>query len=417
MKILIYSLNYAPELTGIARYNTELAEWLMDRGHVVRVVCAPPYYPAWRVMPGYRGWAYKKERRGPVSVMRCPLWVPARPSGWRRILHHVSFALSSLPVVLAMALFWHPDVVMVTEPPLLCAPAALMSASLGAAMPWLHIQDLEVEAAFGLGMLRGGTLRRTVASVEGWLMRRFGLISTLTGTMQARVLARGVHPARVVLFPNWVDTAAIRPMSDVSPLRAKLAGADAKTVVLYSGTMGRKQGLEVIVEAARALIDRPDIRFVLCGDGAARPGLEAQAAGLDNVRFRELQPEAKLNMLLNAADIHVLPQRADADGLVLPSKLIGMLASGRPVVATVPADSEIAAILAGGAGVITPPGDGARCAEAIRDLADDSAARRRAGSRARVEARLRFGRDAILTAMVTELERRLVRQAASRSSP
>jgi colanic acid biosynthesis glycosyl transferase WcaI len=404
MRILIYSLNFAPELTGIARYNADFAEWLATQGHGVRVVCAPPYYPQWQVAPGYAAWAYRRERRGAVRIVRCPLWVPRRPSAWRRALHHLSFALSSLPVILAVAVRWRPDVIMITEPPVVCAPAALAAARLSSARPWLHVQDLEVEAAFGLGLLRGGLLRRLATAAEGWLMRRFGLVSTLTEAMRARVLARGVQPERTVLFPNWADTTSIRPILGQSALRRELAGPDVATVVLYSGTLGRKQGLEVVVEAARALRARSDICFLICGEGDARSGLAALASGLDNIRFHPLQPELRLNELLNAADIHLLPQRADADGLVLPSKLTGMLASGRPVVATVEADSEIAALLAEGGGFITPPGDSGRCAEAIVRLADDPETRRQAGTRARITAEERFGRERILAALLSRLE-------------
>ena len=110
MKILLYGINFAPELTGIGKYTGEMAAWLAAQGHAVRVVTAPPYYPAWAVSAGHSGkrWVFE-EWRG-VRVWRCPLWVPPQPGGLKRLLHLASFALSSLPVMLRQV-FWRADVV------------------------------------------------------------------------------------------------------------------------------------------------------------------------------------------------------------------------------------------------------------------------------------------------------------------
>jgi len=140
MRVLVCGMNYAPEPVGIGRYTAEMAEWLAERGHEVRVVAAPPHYPAWKVGSGYRGWAYVRETIRGVDVFRCPLWVPSNPERPTRLLHFLSFALSSFPVVLAQA-FWRPDVVFAVEPTLLCAPGALASARLAGARSWLHVQD------------------------------------------------------------------------------------------------------------------------------------------------------------------------------------------------------------------------------------------------------------------------------------
>ena len=128
MKILIYGINYAPEPTGIGKYTGEMAEWLAGRGHEVTVVTAPPYYPAWKVAPGYSSFLYRREIRNGVRVVRCPLWVPRRPTAVKRLLHLLSFALSGAPVVWAHA-FWKPDVVFAVAPALFCAPDAWISRS------------------------------------------------------------------------------------------------------------------------------------------------------------------------------------------------------------------------------------------------------------------------------------------------
>ena len=158
MRILLHGINYSPELTGIGKYSGEMAEWLAARGHGVRVVTAPPYYPAWRVRTDYQAWSYRTEPGAApdeVRVYRCPVYVPRRPSGRTRLLHLGSFMLSSLPIMLSQAQ-WRPDVVLTIEPTLMSSVAGLMTARMAEAVAWLHIQDFEVDAAFGLGLLESG---------------------------------------------------------------------------------------------------------------------------------------------------------------------------------------------------------------------------------------------------------------------
>lgn len=147
MRILIYSVYFAPTQIGAAKYNGEMTAWLAQRGHEVRVVTAPPYYPAWRVSDGYAAGRYHRERWLGAALWRCPIWVPRQATGVKRILHLLSFALSSAAVMLRHA-YWKPDVVWLMVPSLFCAPAALLAARLSGARTWLHVQDFEVDAAF-----------------------------------------------------------------------------------------------------------------------------------------------------------------------------------------------------------------------------------------------------------------------------
>ena len=412
MRILLLGINFSPELTGIGKYTGEFAEWLAARGHEVRVVTAPPYYPQWRVADGWLRLWYRTERRaaaggGRLTVVRCPLWVPQRPDGLRRVVHLASFMLSSLPAMLAQVA-WRPQVVWVVEPPLGCAPHALLVARLSGARTWLHVQDFEVDAAFDLGLLRGARRRAAALRVERWLMSRFDCVSTISARMVERLRAKGVAAQRATLFPNWVDLDSIAPQppawqGGANTWRNRL-GLEARHVVaLYSGNMGAKQGLDVLGDVARRLADRDDIIFVLCGQGPARISLEENCAGLDNVRFLDLQPLSELNDLLNMADLHLLPQRADAADLVMPSKLTGMLASGRPVVAAAHADTALAATVRG-CGVVVEPEQPAAMAAAIVDLADDAQRRVALGAAARAHAQARLGRDAVLRAVERDMQ-------------
>lgn len=401
MKILICGINHAPELTGIGRYTGDLTGWLAARGHQVRVVTAPPYYPQWQIGSGYSAWRWTREQRDGADVWRCPLWVPRRPGGVRRVLHLLSFAFSSLPVML-WQVFWRPDVVWVVEPPLLCAPSALLVGRLSGARTWLHVQDYEVDAAFDLGLLKGDLARRAVMGIERWLMRCFNRVSTISRRMLDRAAAKGVPPDRLVFFPNWVELAEEIPTDRPSDYRAQLGIPPDGVVALYSGNMGAKQGLESLAEAAQRCADAPALWFVFCGSGMGREALMAGCGTLPRVRFLDLQPAERVAELLAMADVHLLPQRADAADLVMPSKLTGMLASGRAVLATAAPGTELAAVL-DGCGETVPPGDVAALALALRRLAADATLRARLGAAGRAYAVAHMERSAVLTAFESDL--------------
>lgn len=402
MKILIHGINFSPELTGIGKYSGEMAAWLAERGHEVRVVTAPPYYPQWHIAAGHANrWSASELQDGKLKIYRCPLWVPEHPSGLKRVLHLASFALSSLPVMLGQVL-WRPDVILVVEPPLFCAPQAWLMARLAGAKAWLHIQDFEVDAAFDLGILRAGALKSLVLSCERLLLRRFDRVSTISEKMLEKLDGKGVAPGKRVSFPNWVDTGEIYPLQEPSVFRARLGLRADQCIALYSGNMGEKQGLEVVLEAAAMLEEHPAIRFVLCGDGAARERLQRRYAGLRNVQWLPLQPAAELNGLLNMADVHLLPQRADAADLVMPSRLLGMLASARPVLATAASATQVGRIVEQ-CGVLTPAGDAVMFAQALQELAADATLRSRLGASGRLIVQDRFSRGAVLEKFEREL--------------
>ncbi|MGA2376670.1 MAG: glycosyltransferase WbuB [Candidatus Sulfotelmatobacter sp.] len=425
MRILIHGLNFAPELVGVGKYTGEMAEWLAARGHEVRAVTAPPFNPEWKIAPGFSPWRYSREGRlppsGPVenrrksgaaggglTVLRCPLWVPRRPSGGKRILHLASFALASFLVMLRQV-FWKPEIVLVVEPTLFCLPAALITGRFCQARTWLHVQDFEADAGFDLGLLTSVSLQHSIAWLEKKSMAGFDRVSTVSEKMLATLARKGVARSACRLFPNWVDTAAIVPLERPSPLRAQLGISPGEIVALYAGTMGRKQGLEILAEAAGRLSGREGLRFVFCGEGPGKLILSDLTGQMPNVQWIPLQPLARLNDLLNLADIHLLPQKADAADLVMPSKLTGMLASGRPVVATSRPGTQLAEVVRG-RGIAVEPGDAAAFAGAIEQLADDSGLRESLGRNAREYAVSELEKESILSRLEREL---LVFAAAS----
>jgi colanic acid biosynthesis glycosyl transferase WcaI len=393
MRILIYSANFAPEQTGIGKYSGDMACWLAEQGYEVRVVCAPPYYPMWQVDKKYRWPLYRREQWRGVDVWRTPLWVPKSPRGLTRLLHLLSFAITSFPVMLWQTA-WRPDVVLTVAPAFMCAPAGLLTAWLSSAKRWLHLQDFEVDVAFGMGLLKGRLLQRIALRMESSLLKRFDTVSTISSRMMEKLRAKGVIDGKTRYLPNWVDLSRIKPLKNGS-YRRHLDIPEEAMVMLFSGTLSGKQGLMVVPETARLLQSRKDILFVVCGDGVMKSELEAAAAGLPNIRFIPLQPSSRISDLLGIADIHLLPQSPDAADLVLPSKLCGMLASGRPVIAMCRAGTEISEIVSL-CGLVVAPENSQELAHAIVALADDPEKSASLGRRARAFAEDHFERDAVL---------------------
>ena len=415
MRILFCGINYAPDLVGVAKYNTELCEWLKDNGHEVRAITAPPYYPAWNIPSAYRSWRYRHEVINKVPVTRVPIYVPATPSGARRLIHHASFALMSALPVISAALRWRPEVIFTVAPSLMSCALIAPLARWVSAKSWLHIQDFEVDAAFGLGLLRNKYLRKMLSAIERRILRSFDVVSTISPQMLLRLANKGVDRQNIRELRNWVDTAKIIPGDRQTQFRIELNLADSDVIALYSGTMSNKQGLDLIFKAAKELDqNQKPIQFILCGDGPHKSRLQELAAGMSNVHFLGVQSNERFAQLLNTADIHLIAQRAEAADLVLPSKLGGIFASGRPVVAMAAPNTGLAEEVVN-AGIVVPPGDARALAGAVRTLADDLNLRHKLGENARRRAVERWDKTSILRSLDRDLKARGDRKSNHRA--
>jgi len=349
MKFLLYSINHAPELTGIGKYNGEMVQALAQRGIETLVVTAPPYYPEWQVHAGFNN-AYSTEQQGQVRVLRNPLYVPKKVTTLKRLVHLASFALSSFGRLLTL-LREKPDVVMLVQPTLFCAPGALIYSALTGAKTILHIQDFEVDAMFGLGMAgkaqgsddQPSAKKRIILAIERWLMNRFDTVSSISHSMLAKARHKGVAEHKLMFFPNWSDTGFVNPAVDSASLRAQWGFTPEDKIVLYSGNIGQKQGLEIVLDAAAAFADQPEVKFVIIGNGAYRDTLAADAAarGLQNVEFKPLQAWALVPQILALTDVHLVVQKKGVADAVLPSKLTNILAAGGHALVTAEQHTEL----------------------------------------------------------------------------
>ncbi|EAW1728187.1 colanic acid biosynthesis glycosyltransferase WcaI [Salmonella enterica] len=350
MKILVYGINYSPELTGIGKYTGEMVAWMAHEGHEVRVITAPPYYPQWKVGERYSAWRYRREE-GEATVWRCPLYVPKQPSTLKRLLHLGSFALSSFFPLMAQRR-WKPDRIIGVVPTLFCTPGMRLLATLSGARTVLHIQDYEVDAMLGLGMAgkgKRGSVARLATAFERSALRNVDNVSTISRSMMNKAREKGVAAEKILFFPNWSEVARFQDVNDadVTALRQQLGLPEGKKIVLYSGNIGEKQGLEKVIDAAERLRDRPLI-FAIVGQGGGKARLEnmARERGLANIKFLPLQPYDALPALLKMGDCHLVVQKRGAADAVLPSKLTNILAVGGNAVITAEPHTELGQLCA-----------------------------------------------------------------------
>lgn len=413
MRLLIYGINFSPELTGIGKYTGEMAEWLSDRGHQVRVITAPPYYPAWKISEGFSTWKYSKETFKDITTFRCPLWVPEKPKTFTRLVHLLSFSFSSLPVLFRQIIFWRPDAVVCIAPSFFCAPQAVFLSKMAGVKSWLHFQDFEICAMFGSGMALGGKRTSKIAhKAQSFITRRFDSVSSISHTMCSSATNNNVSRNKVIIFPNWVDIDFITPEADGVYFRQKW-GINAETmVVLYSGNIGKKQGLNSLIDAANNLGHRNDIQFVVVGDGAHKSSLikRCKEKKVKNIQFHSLQSYDLLPNLLRMADIHLIIQKRGAADTVLPSKLTSILSVGGHSIITAEPETELGQIVLANPGIATlvPPEDVRALIYAINSLCDDTLiGRGQLNKQARKYAEEHLGKETVLKKFEQDLQKML----------
>jgi colanic acid biosynthesis glycosyl transferase WcaI len=367
MRILIYAYNYAPEPIGIAPLMTELAEGLVKRGHEVRVVTGMPNYPQRQVYEAYRGKFYCNEVRNGVLIQRSFMWVKPKPNLLDRVMLDASFVASSFFQALRG---WRPDVVLLTVPPL---PVAVPAAVLG----WLYscpvvlnLQDILPEAAVHVGLLTNPALIRVMEGLEKFAYKTAHTISVIADGFVDNLVGKGVAREKITCIPNWVDTNFIRPLEQENNFRKEF-GLEGKFVALYAGNIALTQGLETVVEAATQLRHIPEIVFVIVGEAQAIAQLQehCNACGATNVKLLPFQPRERLPEMLAAANVGLIVQRHHVVSFNMPSKTQVLLASGRPVIASVPSTGSAAkAIEKSHGGVVVEPENPAALAASLQEL-------------------------------------------------
>jgi colanic acid biosynthesis glycosyl transferase WcaI len=336
-RVLLIGGNFYPEPIGIGKYNGEMIEWLTENGYKCTVITSFPYYPQWKVQQPYvkSSFWYKKEVKyykpfydTNISIYRCPQYVPNTPTGLKRILNGLSFFLASLPVIFKLLFEPKYDYVISVVPSFETGLLAILYKSLRGGKFFYHIQDLQIDAARDLKILKSSMLINFLFRVEKYILKHADVVSSVSSGMIEKVHKK--CNKKIDFFPNWVDNKVIYPILNKASLKEEFNFKKSDKLVLYSGAIGEKQGLENILFAAKSFLKQKDIQFLICGSGPYLKRLIQlkNELGLNNLTFIPTQPIEKLNKFLNMADLHLIIQKADASDLVMPSKLTNILAVG-----------------------------------------------------------------------------------------
>lgn len=346
-RILILGINFAPELTGIGKYTGEMVDWLVENGYQCTVVTSFPYYPNWKIQSPYKGKFYKKEvlKKGNLHVYRCPLYVPSVPSGGKRILHDASFFISAFLMIFYLLFKQKNNRIFCIAPPFHLGFLALIYRFFKGGKIIYHVHDLQIEAARDLKVLKSERLFGFLFRLEKFIIKRSDYISTISAGMIRRIAAKTTR--HIILFPNWVDITLLSPLDDRDNLKKLWGFGTDDKVVVYSGSIGEKQGLESLISIAKSLKSINYIKFVICGSGPYKEKLRqlSEENDLDNVTFLPLQPLPLFNEFLNMADLHLVLQKKNACDLMMPSKLTGILASGGLALVTAEPGSTLYSVI------------------------------------------------------------------------
>ncbi len=364
MNILVVNQYFHPDRSATSQLLTELCEDLSGH-HEITVVCGRPSYDPSERKP-MRG-LLAQEHHGQIRILRSWSTTYARTAMVGRLTNYATYLTSSIVGAMKAA---RPDVVLtMTDPPVVAAAAAAASAM--RRVPFVYVnQDVFPEVGVVLGKIRNAPLVRVLSTLNRSLRGRAARVVAIGRDMERRLVDLGTDPTKIRVIPNWADGSAIRPLMEPSRLRREHGWGD-RFVVMHSGNVGLSQDLGTLLDATDLLRGEPDILFAIVGDGAAKAGLQKEAArrSLDNVEFLPYQPKEELSDSLGSADLHVVGLSRGLAGYIVPSKVYGILAAGRPYIAAVESGAEPALLAEEhSCGIRVEPGDPAALSEAILNL-------------------------------------------------
>lgn len=370
MHILFLTDNFPPEVNAPASRTYEHCRAWVAAGHRVTVITCAPNFPKGRVFAGYRNRLWQREIMDGIDVVRVWTYITANAGVVKRTLDYISFMLTATP---AAVLTRDVDVLVTTSPQFFCPIAGYVASRLKR-RPWVfELRDLWPASIRAVGAVSNERLLGWLERIELFLYRRASAIVAVTDAYKDDLGRRGIDPAKISVVSNGADLQRFRPRAKDAELAAHL-GLDGLFVAGYVGTLGMAHGLTTILAAADIVRRHPagrDIRFLLLGDGAEKPVLEASALalGLDNVLFLASVPRGEVARYWALLDVSITHLKRDTlFKTVVPSKLFECMAMGLPVLHGVEGVSaELVSRL--GVGIVFPPEDAAALAEAVLALA------------------------------------------------
>ncbi len=339
--ITLIGINFYPEDTAIGLYSTQMAEYLKENGFDVSVITGFPYYPQWEIWGKYKDRPdYIEEEYKGRKIYRYKQFTPKNPSFKNRIKHILSFTLGSLKNLKKIK---ETDLIIAVVPFTSDVWLAHKLAKKTQSKVWVHVQDFEFDAAFEAGVISGGKIKNLISKFLFWYEKRLFNKADILSTISYSMLEKAKQKAdtEIFYFPNWIDEKFINP--DNAKIHPYLKSDKFK--ILYSGNIGAKQDWEAYLKVLEHFKNRDDIQFIVVGDGAKKDWLVKKIKNFKNVKYYPPVSYEELPDLLCSADLHILFQKDKVVDTVMPSKLLGMMASAKPSLVTGNLKSEVAKVL------------------------------------------------------------------------
>jgi putative colanic acid biosynthesis glycosyltransferase WcaI len=395
--ITFISLNFAPEDTAIGLYSTQWVEYLRDNGCCVSVITAFPYYPQWEIAKEYKNKPrFLKEEKDKIKVFRYKLYVPKTPTFFKRIIHLIDFTLGS---IINLYKIKKCDLVIAIVPFTSSVFLGNLQKRRLKSKLWIHIQDFEFDAAYQTGI--GGKskwLFPILFKLEKRLFKKADIASTISQSMLKKLKEK--TPAQQFYLPNWIDENEINPKTHTQHPFLK----SNKIKILYSGNIGDKQDWETFVKFCNAL-DTATYEIIIVGDGSKKEWLESKIKEIKNVFYYPPVPYSDLSNLLCSADLHVLFQKMDVLDTVMPSKVLGMMASEKPSLVIGNEFSEVKAIFEESQGGIYFNKFSSDVIKKVDDVFQDKNKSSEMGKKARAFIIDKFSKKKILNNMLDQINK------------
>jgi colanic acid biosynthesis glycosyl transferase WcaI len=399
-RIVFVNRYFSPDESATSRMLSDLAFRLAARGVLVSVVTSRQLYEDPRA-----ALAPRESIRG-VTVHRVATATRGRSRLTGRALDYASFHVTA-GIELVRLLSRGDVVVAKTDPPLISIAVERAAAWRGATLVnWLQDLFPEVATALAPGALPGW-LERGLTAARDRTLRAAAMNVVLSEGMRARLIARGIDARRVSVIPNWANAVDDAPLTTAQSKTRRRVGLDRDFVVGYSGNLGRAHEFDTLLGAARLLRGDPDIAFLITGGGAKASALRtaAQGEGLGNLVFQDYQPPELLGDSLAAADVHFVSLLPSMEGLIVPSKIYGILAAARPAVFVGDPQGDVASLIRDcNCGIVVPVGESALLAQELRALRDDRERVSAMGLRARQLASSRYTGEKAVTHWLETLD-------------
>ena len=344
MKILVTSINFHPDHSGIALYSTDLPTYFAEQGHDVTMVTGFPYYPKWKKNDSDKFKLFRTEVFKKVKVLRGYLYVPHKVSTLARIIHEISFLVSAFVNFIRAG---RHDCIVILSPPLLLGLIGTLFKKIWKAKLIFHIQDLQPDAALSLGMVKENIMIKALKKAEMFIYRKSDLVATITDCMYERLIAKGIPKQKLEIYYNWIDVKAASHIQQKGKFIGLYPTLLGKFIVAYAGNVGVKQGLDVLIDLAEATANYKQLQYLIIGEGADRDRLVDMASkkGLINLTFINFLNQEHYFEMLDDIDVSFISQRSKAGNLFFPSKILGIMAKSKPLLISADLDSELASVV------------------------------------------------------------------------